>query len=81
MSLPQIVVGGDIMPNASIIANRLKQMRISKGVSSDQMAKDLNISRSAINMYETGYRIPRDEIKVKIANYFNKTVDAIFFTD
>lgn len=69
------------MPNASIIANRLKQMRISKGVSSDQMAKDLNISRSAINMYETGYRIPRDEIKVKIANYFNKTVDAIFFTD
>ena len=30
-------------------------------------------------MYETGKRIPRDEIKIKLADYYQKTVQQIFF--
>ena len=45
----------------------------------ETLAKELGVSVSAIQMYETGERIPRDEIKVKIANYFNCTVQQIFF--
>ncbi|QHF59202.1 hypothetical protein Bateq7PJ16_3396 [Bacillus subtilis] len=30
-------------------------------------------------MYETGQRIPRDEIKIKLADYYQKTVQQIFF--
>lgn len=45
----------------------------------ETLAKELGISVSAIQMYETGERIPRDEIKVKIANYFNRSVQSIFF--
>ena len=30
-------------------------------------------------MYEQGERIPRDDIKIKIASYYNRTVDFIFF--
>lgn len=44
-----------------------------------QVAKDLGISVSAIQMYENGERIPRDEIKVKIAAYYQTTVQALFY--
>lgn len=47
--------------------------------SREQVALELGISVSALQMYENGQRIPRDEIKVRIANYYNKTVQDIFF--
>ena len=39
----------------------------------------LEISESALAMYETGKRIPKDDIKIKIATYYNQTVQEIFF--
>ena len=30
-------------------------------------------------MYENGSRIPRDEIKIRIANYYKLSVQCIFF--
>lgn len=45
----------------------------------DEVAKSLGISTSAIQMYEKGERVPKDEIKIKIANYYQKTVQEIFF--
>ena len=45
----------------------------------EDVAKALEISPSAIAMYENGERIPRDEIKVKIAQFYNTTVQEIFF--
>lgn len=45
----------------------------------EEVAKELGISTSAYAMYETGQRIPRDEIKIKIAKLYNRTVQYIFF--
>lgn len=56
----------------------LKNLRGDKSI--DQVAQDLGISRSAITMYETEARVPRDEIKVRIAEYFDTSVQDIFFT-
>lgn len=47
----------------------------------EQVANDVGISVSALAMYETEARMPRDEIKVRLANYFGRTVQYIFFTD
>ena len=41
------------------------------------IADDLDISLSALNMYIRGERIPRDEIKLKMAKYFGKSVEEI----
>nr|DAF29683.1 MAG TPA: hypothetical protein [Caudoviricetes sp.] len=30
-------------------------------------------------MYECGERIPRDSVKVRLAQYYEKTVQSIFF--
>lgn len=45
------------------------------------LAEDLGISVSALQMYELGERIPRDEIKLKIARRFNRSVQSIFFDE
>lgn len=47
--------------------------------SREEVAKSVGVSVSAISMYETGARIPRDEIKVKLADYFGTSVQALFF--
>lgn len=44
-----------------------------------EVAAALGISVSALAMYETGARIPRDETKRKIAAMYGKTVEEIFF--
>lgn len=44
-----------------------------------EVAAALGISISALAMYETGARIPRDETKRKIAQYYKKTVSEIFY--
>lgn len=58
-------------------AERLVAARGEK--SRGEVAKAVGISESAVSMYETGARIPRDEIKVKLADYFGVSVQALFF--
>ena len=62
-----------------LIAQRLVILRAEKPRT--QVANDLGISVSALQMYENGHRIPRDEIKVRLASYYNKTVQEIFFNN
>lgn len=47
--------------------------------SMDEVANAVGISRSAVGMYENEERIPRDDIKIRLAEYFRTTVQAIFF--
>ena len=63
--------------NGKLIGVRLQRLRGKQ--SREQVANAIGISVSAISMYENGERIPRDSIKIKYANYFNKTVQEIFF--
>lgn len=48
--------------------------------SREQIAAALGISVSAMQMYENGRRVPRDEIKIKLADYYNVSVDELFFS-
>lgn len=45
----------------------------------EEVSNDLKISISALQMYENCQRVPKDEIKIKIANYYGLTVQEIFF--
>lgn len=63
--------------NPKVIGKRLRQLRGKK--SQAEVANSLEISRSALAMYEQGRRVPRDEIKLKIARYYETSVQEIFF--
>lgn len=45
-----------------------------------EVAKAIGVSTSAYTMYEKGQRVPRDEVKSRIAKLYNRTVQFIFFS-
>ncbi|HZJ82442.1 MAG TPA: helix-turn-helix transcriptional regulator [Clostridia bacterium] len=54
---------------------RIKHLREEKDMSQLEFAKVLNINNSTLSQYEAGNRVPSDDIKIKIANYFNVSTD------
>ncbi len=54
---------------------RLKEIRKAKGISQLKMAMDLNTNQNTISRYETGEREPGINELIKIADYFNVSVD------
>lgn len=57
---------------------RLVELRGKK--SQAEVAKSIGIATSTLGMYETEQRIPRDSIKIALAEYYGSTVQKIFFT-
>lgn len=54
---------------------RLKELRKSKGISQIRLAMELNTSQNTISRYETGEREPGIAELIKIADYFDISVD------
>lgn len=54
---------------------RLKELRKKKGLSQLRLATDLNTTQNTISRYETGEREPGIDELIKIADYFNVSVD------
>ena len=65
------------MLKPEIIGNRLKALRGNR--SCKEVCDAIQISQSALSMYENGRRIPRDEIKCKFAEFYNTSIEAIFY--
>ena len=63
--------------NTKVIGQRLIKLRGDR--KREEVAEAIGVSKSAIAMYEAGERVPRDSLKLKIANYYNKSVQEIFF--
>lgn len=63
--------------NAKTIGEKLVGLRGCK--TQEEVANSLGISVSALSMYERGERIPRDNIKIRIATYYKKPIHKIFF--
>jgi len=61
----------------STLGMRLKKLRSEKGVTQEEMGKDLNIAKSTISQYENNVNTPDAEMLKKLATYFNTSVDFI----
>lgn len=61
------------------IRTRLVDLRGKR--SQSEVAQAVGISPSALSMYEAGERIPRDEIKERLAEYYGTDVQSIFFAN
>ena len=58
-----------------LFSERLRELRQNKGLSQSQLADALNISKSAISMYELGKREPDLETLEGIADFFNVDIN------
>ncbi len=54
---------------------RLKELRKQKKISQLQLAMDLNMNQNSISRYETGEREADYETLIKLADYFDVSVD------
>lgn len=63
--------------DAKVIGERLVKLRGNK--TQEEVASEVGTSISAIGMYERGERVPRDEVKVKIANFYKVSVQQLFY--
>lgn len=54
---------------------RLKQLRKEKGISQVKLAMDLSVNQNTISRYENGEREADYNMLIKIADYFNVSVD------
>ena len=73
--------GGETMISPNIIGTRIKNRREELGMSREIFCQAVGITQSAASMYETGQRIPRDEIKINIARVLKTTIEALFFAE
>lgn len=54
---------------------RLKKERIKKGLNQPELAHALKVAKQTISNWENGNRTPDSNMLVKIANFFNVSVD------
>ncbi len=54
---------------------RLKELRKKKGISQLKLAMDLNMNQNSVSRYENGEREADYATLIKIADYFNVSID------
>lgn len=60
------------------IGDTIKLLREERRLSQQQLADTLKVGRSTISMYESGSRIPEDETKEQICDFFNVDMNYLY---
>ena len=63
--------------DAVMIGRKLKHLRGTRTI--QEVSDATGIDSSTIGMYEIGQRVPRDNNKITLANYFGLTVQELFY--
>ena len=61
--------------------NRIKVERAEKGITQQQLADAVNVSRQTIVAIERSRFLPSTPLALKIAKYFDKPVESIFILE
>ena len=54
---------------------RLKELRIEKGIGQVELARELNVSKGIISLWENGLREPKLSNLIALAKYFGVSLD------
>ncbi|WP_422445265.1 helix-turn-helix domain-containing protein [Thermoanaerobacterium sp. DL9XJH110] len=57
------------------LGERIKQLRLEKEMTQEEFGKLFGVTKYAVSLYESDKSTPNDEIKKKIAEYFQVTLD------
>ena len=60
------------------LQNNLDKLRKLKGLTQEEFAKELKVSRQTVSAIENGKYNPSLDLAFDIALYFNKTIEEIF---
>ena len=57
--------------------NTIKHLRVSRGLTQQELADILSVDVSSVSKWETGTVCPRPPLLIKMAGYFNCSVDSL----
>ncbi|MBK3494168.1 helix-turn-helix transcriptional regulator [Viridibacillus sp. YIM B01967] len=60
------------------VHNRIKEVRLQKGITQLQMAEDLQITRQTITAIENHKYNPSLELTLKLLQYFDLSIEELF---
>ncbi len=63
------------------VANRLRTLRQDYGLTQEQLAEDLSVTRHTIIALEVGRYVPSIELALQIAAYFERPLETIFWLE
>lgn len=55
--------------------NRIKDLRVKKGLTQSELAEMLNIAQNTLSYWEAGKTEPNGEALIKLADFFGTTID------
>ena len=58
-----------------LLGEKLKKLRKARGLSQEQLADQLNVSRQAISMWELGESTPDTDNLVALSDYYGVSLD------
>ena len=59
-----------------------KKLRLIRGIRTRaEVSRATGLGQARIGNYEHGMRVPNDEAKILLANYYGMTVQELFYTD
>jgi putative transcriptional regulator len=61
------------------LGNRLKEIRVAKGLTQTDLAAQVGVSRKTINTVENSVFVPSTILALALARTLNTTVEALFF--
>jgi transcriptional regulator with XRE-family HTH domain len=61
--------------------NRLKELRVTRGITQDDLGKVLGVTKASICCYEKGTRTPTIENLLDLVDYFGVSSDYLLGTD
>ena len=61
------------------VINRIREIRLERGISQVKMAEDLQITRQTINAVEKHKYNPSLELALKMIEYFNVPIEELFY--
>jgi putative transcriptional regulator len=63
------------------VVNCLRELRQEHGLTQEQLAADLEVTRHTILALEVGRYVPSIELALRLAAYFNRPLETIFWLD
>jgi putative transcriptional regulator len=63
------------------VCNRLRDLRQEYGLTQEQLAADLEVTRHTILALEVGRYVPSIELALRLAAYFDRPLETIFWLD
>jgi putative transcriptional regulator len=61
--------------------NNVRTLRIARGLSQEQLAQHMDVSRQTINSIETGRYTPSLPLAIALARHFDTTVEEVFHAE